>query len=489
MQHYQELAEYFTEIEALESAMGLMHWDRATYMPEKSGSYRGVRMSLLSKLHHEMCTHPKIADLISKINLNSLDEWQQANVHEIEHEYHQSTMFDAHLIEKLSNTSNECELIWRKAKQEDNFDAVIPKLDELIILTKEQAQIKADKSSINNYEALVDFYDRGQKLDNINKLFDQVLAFLPDFIEQVIDKQNSLNIKQQHIELAIDKQHQICMQIAKDLGFDFDYGRLDKTFHPFCGGSYGDIRITNTYDEHNALNAIMATVHETGHALYEQNLPKNYYNQRVGKALGMSMHESQSLTYEMQLGSSKAFVNYLSQLLKDIGGIDISFQELWHNINFVKRSYIRILADEVTYPLHVILRFKLEQQIFAGNLKTKDIPILWNELMQKYLQITPPSNALGCLQDVHWYSGAFGYFPSYLSGAIIAAQLFTKAKQTLDKDRLNKFDFSGVKNWYKTNIHNFGRKMPMNELILQASNKELSIEDYKNYLQNKYLYR
>lgn len=485
MENYRKLENHFKNIYAIECSMAMLGWDSSTFMPEASGKYRGETLSKLTGISHNMTTDKQILELLELAKTENLNDWQRANLREIKTIFDESNAIPTDLIAAYVKVYSECELIWREAKANSNFALVSGQLTELFNLANQIAEAKASYFGVPKYEALIMSFDHGRKISDIDQYFAKLEAFLPGFIDEVIEKQKSKPIPQ-NIKLHKSIQKQIGLEVMKDFGFDFTKGRVDESLHPFCGGVYGDTRLTTLYDEEDAIKSITAIIHETGHALYEQGLPAEYYDQPVGKALGMSIHESQSLCYEMQLGSSTKFCEYLAAKINKIASTLISPEEIWLSINQVKRSFIRIYADEVTYPLHVILRYNMEKLLINNDIKVSDIPSTWNELMKKYLNITPTKDSEGCLQDIHWYGGAIGYFPAYSLGAMTAAQIYATAKKQIDLTDLNANVFGSLKQWLHKNIHSYGSFMSADDLTIQATGEKLNPDIYINYLKEKY---
>jgi carboxypeptidase Taq len=275
-------------------------------------------------------------------------------------------------------------------------------------------------------------------------------------------------------------------------GFDFDYGRLDISLHPFCGGTPNDVRITTRYDQTDFTTALMGVLHETGHAMYERGLPSNYIRQPVGKALGMSMHESQSLLIEMQVCRSQEFLQYAAPLVRlafNGNGSAWEPNNLYRLYTKVERGFIRVNADEVTYPAHIILRYQLEKALINDELKLSDLPEAWNQKMQDLLGVKPPSDTLGCLQDIHWYDGAWGYFPTYTLGAMTAAQIFQAAIQNDSNINagISQGDFQPLMVWLRSNIHSSGSLITASELLTKATGRPLDPNVFKNHLKSRYL--
>jgi carboxypeptidase Taq len=357
---------------------------------------------------------------------------------------------------EFNKAKAEGEMVWRKARQNNDFNSFKPYLEKLLDLQITIASIKAQEFNKKIYDVLIDSYDPDQEADNLIPIHNKLKAWLPGFIDKVIEKQAKESFHPLRRQFDKLKQKEFGIRIMKVLGFDFNQGRLDESVHPFCGGTPFDIRITTRYEEDEFILALEGIIHETGHALYELNRPAKYKNQPVGKALGMSMHESQSLFMEMQIGRSFSFMQYLSPLLNEFWGSNEMFtpENLYLNVSRVQKGFIRVDADEVTYPLHVIMRFEIEYALINSQIKVEDIPSMWNEKFKEYFGITPPNDRLGCLQDIHWSWGGFGYFPSYLNGAIIASNLMTKAKEKISNlnAQIAKGEFIPVTNFLKENI-------------------------------------
>jgi carboxypeptidase Taq len=346
---------------------------------------------------------------------------------------------------------------------------------------------------LSPYDALLDGYEPDGRSAEIDVIFDDLASFLPDFIEQALAHQAKLPAPQKPAgPFPIEAQRQLGLTLMKTLGFDFDRGRLDTSLHPFCGGIPDDVRITTRYNENDFMPALMGVIHETGHALYEQGLPSAWRHQPVGQARGMSVHESQSLLAEMQAARSREFLSYAAPLMREaFGGTGPAWEldNIQRVYTRVERGYIRVDADEATYPAHVILRYRLERALIAGDMALKDLPTAWNDGMKQLLGIVPRNDAEGCLQDIHWYDGAWGYFPTYTLGAMTAAQLFAAAEQAHPAlpDDLAKGDFSALVHWLRENIHGKASSRSTRELLTEATGRPLDAGVFKAHLTQRYL--
>ena len=492
MRAYTKLKEIFKDASLSSDIAGILHWDMSTMMPSNSRDQRAEQLAYLSKLSHDKISSNEVRDLILEAKSEELNQNETYNLREIEREHKLTSSVPSDLIQKISRTSAKCEGEWQDARKNSNFNLIKNSLGELIKLTKEEADILGKEFNLSPYEALVNKFEPGSNTKLIANVFDDLQQFLTPLIDTIIDKQRSQNILPIQYKISENQQKVIAEHIMKIIGFDFKRGRLDKSVHPFCGGSTNDVRITTRYNEDNPFSSLDGVMHETGHALYELNLPEKWSHQPVGKSRGMAMHESQSLLIEMQITRSLAFKTFLSKLLKDkFNIIDKSFDanNLYLLGTRVEKSFIRVESDEVTYPLHIILRFNLERKIFNNEIEVNDIPEAWNDEYKKLFDKKVEKDTDGCLQDVHWYAGLFGYFPTYSLGALTAAQFASQLRIDLPKLDLNieKGKFDDLVNWLKTNIHEKASFFSTNEVLEQVTKSSLNAKYFKNYINNRYL--
>ncbi len=494
---YQQLHNHFDKIGELENIAEIAYWDEATMMPEGSGETRGKSLATLSGFIHELKTDPKIDDWLKESEGdNSLDLWQKANVFEIRRIFDECSVIPVALAEELEQRSFKSEQAWRNYRADNDWDAMLPLLSSLIDLVREKAQVLADTKGGGPYDALLDQYEPGMTAESIDQEFAKLKNFLPDFIEQVIKIQDQNKPEPLTGPFGIDKQRQLGLQVMKSMGFNFEKGRLDVSHHPFCGGTPDDTRITTRYNEDSFEESLMGVIHETGHALYEQGLPISWRNQPVGLARSMAMHESQSLLMEMQACRSKEFLEFLTPSIQDTFSCDNAKDLSWSSENIqrlylkVERGFIRVDADEATYPMHIILRFEMERDLINGDIEVKDIPELWDDKMLAYLGLTTKGNYRdGCLQDVHWPSGLFGYFPSYTIGAMTAAQLFRTATQSRSDilTAIGKGDFSPIVSWLNNHVHSRGSSVSFDQLLIDATGEPLNSTHFIEHLKSRYL--
>ncbi len=495
MSAYDELSRKFKRLHALQEAQGILSWDMSTVMPDGGAEARTEQLATLSVVCHETLTDPTMEQLFDQASAEALglSDWAQANLTEMRRRWLHATALESDLVEALSKACKRCEMVWRDARPKADFAAVLPSLGEVLNLTRQAAAAKAERLGCSLYDALLDEYEPGGASAHIDAVFADLADFLPGFLDDVLARQGA-----EPAPLPLqgpfpsDKQEVLGRKLMAAVGFDFDHGRLDVSLHPFCGGVPDDVRITTRYDEADFMTALMGVLHETGHAMYERGLPADWRLQPVGEARGMAMHESQSLMVEMQACRSAEFVSFLAPLVREAfggSGPEWEAENLLRHYNRVKPDFIRVDADEVTYPAHVILRYRLEKALIAGEMELADLPAEWNKGMGELLGITPPDDRLGCLQDIHWYDGAWGYFPTYTLGAMTAAQLFAAAKQARPEipAALGRGDFAPLMGWLKQHVHEQASSASGEAILEQATGQSLNPEVFKAHLRARYL--
>ncbi|VEG92302.1 carboxypeptidase M32 [Legionella spiritensis] len=493
MNAYQQLEQHFKKYYDFANLAAIVSWDEETMMPVGGGQARAQALSTLSAVQHEWLTHKKVEDLIRRAkDMEELTLWQQRNLYWIEKQYRQATCIPAQLVEELTGTSLTCVQAWRELRAKNDWQAFKPYLKKLFEKVKIIAEIKSQLFQKSSLDVLIDEYSPDLDCKTITPVFNALKKEIPAILPNVIENQKNRDSKTISGHFSIDRQKQLGMDIMSHLGFDFDRGRLDVSHHPFCGGIASDVRLTTRYNEQEFLSSLMAINHETGHALYEQGLLKEWLMQPVGHSLGMAVHESQSLFMEMQICRSREFMDFLAPIAQKYfnDAQNITADNLFYHYTNVKPGLIRVDADEVTYPLHVILRYDIEQQLFAGEISIDDLPDVWDAGMQNYLGLSTKGNDKnGVMQDVHWPSGAFGYFPAYTFGALIAAQLFSAVKKSIPeiREHITHGEFKPLLAWLREHIHQKARLLPYQELLRQATGEELNPEHYLAHIRERYL--
>jgi len=494
MTAYASLSSHFGRIAAMSNAIGILQWDSDVMMPKGAAGARSESTALLRVLAHEMAVDARVGDWLDEADTdNGLTDWERANLREIRRVWTVQTALPSDLVEAISKATSASEMVWRQARADADFPALLPYLTEVLKLQREAGAAKGEKLGLSVYDALLNDYEPGGRSSKIDALFDDLAAFLPGFAEEALAVQaRRPALIPVEGPFPIEAQRQLGVKIMAALGYDFERGRLDISTHPFCGGADNDVRITTRYDEADFSKALMGVIHETGHALYEQGRPGAFMSQPVGQARGMSVHESQSLIMEMQACRSAEFLTFAAPLMREaFGGSGAGWEAeaLHRRYTKVERGFIRVDADEVTYPAHVILRYRLEKALIADEMALADLPAAWNAGMQQLLGITPPNDRLGCLQDIHWPSGGWGYFPTYTLGAMTAAQLFDAACRA-EPDTLPgiaRGDFAPLVGWLRTNIHAQGSRLSTDELLTQATGRPLDAGVFKAHLAKRYL--
>ena len=489
---YRTLEERFKRLSDIGGALAVLEWDHQVMMPRGGNETRAEQVATLRQMAHELLTDARTAELLGEAEAGAaqLDAWQRANLREMRRAHARATALDPLLVAALARATARAEMAWRDARANADFEALAPALAEVVRLTRQEAAAKAGALHLGFYDALLDGYEPGLRAAQIDALLDPLAAFLPDFLEQVLARQKPPLPLEGPFELA--RQMTLGRALMAQMGFDFERGRLDESAHPFCGGVPDDIRLTARYEAADVTSGLMAILHETGHALYSAGLPQAWRHQPVGEARGMAVHESQSLLIEMQVCRSPAFLGYLAPLLASTFGRDdpaLSADNLYRRAIHVARGHIRVDADEVTYPLHVILRYRLEKAMLEGALEVADLPGAWNEGMRELLGLSPPDDRLGCLQDIHWSVGAIGYFPCYTLGAMVAAQLFEAARAAEPEilPAVGHGDFRPLLGWLRANIHEQGSLLDMPDLLARATGRPLELQPFLDHLRARYL--
>ncbi|QUM88125.1 carboxypeptidase M32 [Moritella sp. 36] len=490
---YEELSKHFKKIHNLSHLSSICGWDQAAMMPAGGNEARSEAMAELAVMIHQQSTAPQLAGLINQAQAENLSSEQQASLAEIDRSWQQANVVPEELVSAKSLAGSKCEHAWRTQRKENDWAGFAKNLKTVVELSREEASIRGQANNCSNYDALMDLYEPGMTSAQLDPIFDDVKSWLPELTLAAQEKQRSDNVIMPTGHFPIASQQQLGLKTMQILGFDFNHGRLDVSTHPFCGGVSSDVRITTRYEEDDFTQSLMGVVHETGHARYEQGLPKALNHLPVGQARSMGIHESQSLLFEMQLGRSKEFLTLLTpEIQKAFSGTD---KAIYNPLNLsqcytrVKPDFIRVDADEVTYPAHVMLRYEIEQALMNGDIEVDDIPELWALKMQQYLGVDTKGNYRnGCMQDVHWTDGSFGYFPSYTLGAMYAAQFMATIKQQMDVPAIiTSGDLSPIFNWLKTNIWQNASLLSTNDLVKQATGETLNPAHFKAHLQARYL--
>ncbi len=489
---YAALTTVFTRLYRYQHLGAFMGWDQAAMMPPGGNEARSAALAELQLLMHQTLTDPALPALMAQASSEALDDDQRASLHEMRRDWQPANLLPARLVEAQSLAGSRCEHAWRTQRKGNDWTGFLANFREVVTLAREEAHTLSQAQGVSPYDALMNKYEPGTRSADIDAIFGDVKTWLPGLIAQVRDRQADEPVIQAQGPFATEAQRALGTDIMGLLGFDFSAGRLDISTHPFCGGVAQDVRITTRYSDDDFMRSMMGIVHETGHARYEQRLPRDNAHLPVGRARSMGIHESQSLSFEMQLGRSPAFLALISPLVKKHLGDQPAFDpaNLARLYTRVNPGFIRVDADELTYPAHVILRYRIERELIEGGARAEDIPALWDEGMASLLGVDTRGNYRnGCLQDVHWPSGLFGYFPCYTLGAMYAAQWFATIRRGVpDLDaRISGGDLAPVFDWLRDNIWTQGSRFTTAELALRASGEVLNPAHFRRHLEARYL--
>lgn len=489
---YQQLVTLFTRIYRYEHLAAIAGWDQAAMMPTEGNDARGAAMAELDVLIHSRLTDPALAQAITAASCEDLDDFEQASLREMQRRWEHANLLPASLVEAKTLAGSLCSHAWRTQRANNDWDGFLVNFREVVRLSREEAQLLSQHSGLSPYEALMNKYEPGMTCAELDRIFGDVKQWLPTLIQEAMAQQAHEPTLAAQGPFDIEAQRKLGLEVMALLGFNFAAGRLDVSHHPFCGGVAEDVRITTRYTDADFTQSMMGIVHETGHARYEQSLPRDMVHLPVGHARSMAIHESQSLSFEMQLGRSPAFLALIQPLVEKHLGEQIAFSadNLAKIYTRVKPDFIRVDADELTYPAHVILRYEIERALIDGEIEADNIPTLWDQKMQAYLGVDTRGNFKnGCLQDIHWTDGAFGYFPSYTLGAMYAAQYFATIRAAypdLDQ-RIAAGDLAPVFAWLNENIWSQASRWETGELIRRATGEALNPLHFRQHLEQRYL--
>ncbi len=494
---YTKLHQLSRHARTLTGIAHLLEWDQETYMPAGAAESRGEQLKTLAGLIHTEKTGKKFANLLSKlidipsgtIKAKNLSHPQTAAVREWRREYIKSKALPKRFVEEFAKHSSNSILAWREAKSKNAFKDFAPFLKKTVDMLRKKAEYVGYEA--HPYDALLDDYEPGVTTQEISKIFTPLRQSIVDLLKK-ISAAKQVDDRFIHGKFPHDKQLAFSKRLLHDMGYDMHFGRLDLSTHPFSLAPHPtDSRITTRFHPTSLMSCISVVLHEAGHALYEMGLPKEQYGSPLGDYVSLGIHESQSRWWETRIGQSKPFWKHYLPLLKEQfkGNLDkVSLDDFYRALNKVEPTLIRVEADEVTYSLHVILRFELERALIEGSLAVKEVPEVWNAKMKELLDITPPTNAEGCLQDIHWSMGAFGYFPTYTLGNLYAAHLFEAfAKKHSDWEKqVAAGNLVFIKDWLKESVHQHGRRYSSHELLTNITGKKFNAEAFVNYLNKKY---
>jgi len=487
---YEEFEEEVKVIGNLGQAKSFLGWDEEVMMPEEGVRPRSKQKSVLTKIGHERLTSDRLGELIDSVDRESLDDNQMANLREIERERERMLKVPSSLMEKISQKESECVKVWKEAKEEDDFESFAQELEELVELKREYANtIDSDKEP---YKVLFEDYEPYLSFETMENVLQNLKNELVPLIDRI--KQDGSQISEDAFKDDFDEEKEMDLnrEMVEKMGFKQEEGRLDISAHPFTIGNAFDTRITTRIKDGDISDSLMPTIHEGGHALYNLGLPKEHYATPRGEARELSVHESQSRLWENHVGRSKDFWSFMLPRMKEkfpeqFG--DVSVQDCYESINQVyEDNLIRVKADELSYHLHIILRFEIGRKLMNGDLEVDDLPAEWNERMEKYLGLVPDTDSEGVMQDIHWAWGNFGYFPTYTLGSVLSSQVYKAAEEDIGglDEKIGDAEFEELREWLRENIHSKGKLLKTEELIEEVTGEEISGDPFIEYVKRKY---
>lgn len=487
-----EVKSYIGEIEKLTKAIGLLYWDMKTYMPKKSLDTRAGVLEYLSEQEFKLTTGIKVEQFIKFFSdkIDDLDLVDKVMVENLKRNYDETKKIPKKKYLEYVVISSKSEAAWEEAKEKSDFTIFQPHLEKLVEYQKEFINYWGYKD--NKYNTLLDKYERGITVEKLDVIFSELRDGIVELLNKIKNSNKKLSKDIFYGKFPIESQEKFSIEVLKKMGFDFNAGRLDISVHPFTldMGSK-DVRLTTHYDENEISSALLSSIHEGGHGIYEQDIPELLESTGLASGVSMGIHESQSRFYENIVGRSKEFWTYFLPIAKEYFSEfkDVTLDEFYEAINYVEPSLIRTEADELTYSLHIIIRYEIEKSLINGEIEVKDLPKVWNNKYKEYLGIEPSNDAEGILQDMHWSDGSFGYFPSYALGNVYGAQMLNKLlkdKPDIFKE-ISEGKLGGVHEWLKDNVHKHGSIYTPEELIKNITNEEINTKYFLDYLNNKYL--
>ncbi len=492
---YLLLEEQFRKLARLDHALTFLQWDHMVMMPPGGNEPRAQAIAELTALRHELLISARTADLLHEATGRITSGDQLRSVQEMERQYQRAVCLPLELVKAQSLAGSKCEHGWRSQRQENDWPGFLTNFTEVVKLAREEAQARRDVTPgrfPTAYDAMLDLYCTGDSNSFISDVFVTLKNVLPDLVQEVVDKQKGEVVSDLRGHYPLDQQRLLNLELMRCLEFNFNEGRLDVSSHPFSTGCRGDQRITTRFRQTDFLDALLATAHETGHAAYESGLPIKWDGLPVGRARNMCIHESQSLLFEKQLFLSQPFLSFFNSKIKSfLPATSFDGARLWAAATRVQPSYIRVEADEVTYPLHVILRYEIESGLINNTIQVADIPLLWDEKMLEYFGLSTAGNYRdGCLQDMHWTDGSFGYFPSYTIGALNAAQLFAAIGREYPdwQEQLARGDVHFIRSFLEQAIWSKGSTMDSQDIIRLATGETTNPDYFLRHIRQRYLH-
>ena len=494
---YDDLRALVRDSAILGAVEALLSWDQETYMPPAGAANRAEQASALASLIHEKRTDPRVGDLLATCEddaglMAEAESPTARNIREMRRAYDKKTKLPTSLVAELARVGSQAQEAWKEAREQNDFPAFAPWLTKMLDLSKQKAECYGVPEGGELYDALLDDYEPGGRACEIEAVFTPLGERLSALVKDLLDNGTAPSKEPLACQIEAAKQNTFGNFVINALGFDMQAGRLDVTTHPFCSGiAPSDTRLTTRYRDEKFTDALYGTMHECGHGLYEQGLPKgDHFGEPLGDSISLGIHESQSRMWENFVGRSREFWAWAlphAQQMMGSGLEKFGVDDLFAATNLVERSYIRVEADEATYNLHVMLRFGIERAMVRGDLSINDLPGAWNERFEQMLGVTVPDDRRGCLQDVHWSFGLLGYFPTYTLGNLYAAQFWEKINEDIPdlSSQMRRGEFGALLGWLRTNIHQHGMRYRAGELCERITGKALSADPLMRHLEDK----
>ncbi|HZW10875.1 MAG TPA: carboxypeptidase M32 [Phycisphaerales bacterium] len=494
---YEQLRQYIHQTALLQGIDGLLNWDQETYMPPAAAPIRAEQAAAIATLVHERRTSRRFGDMIAACEADreltrEADSPTARNIAELRRAFDKATKLPTSLVAELAKVGSQAQEVWKHARERNDFPEFAPWLGKMMDLTRQKAECYGVPAGGELYDALLDDYEPDARAAEIERVFKPLADRLSALVRDLLEKGKAPGDAPLRCKIDASRQHAFGNFVVETLGFDLSAGRLDVTTHPFCSGfAPGDTRLTTRYRDEKFTDALYGTMHECGHGLYEQGLPKqDYFGEPLGDSISLGIHESQSRMWENFVGRSREFWAWaLPHAQKTLGsGLEkFTVDDLFSATNLVQRSFIRVEADEATYNLHVMLRFGIERALIKNELPVKDLPGVWNERFEKLLGVKVPDDRRGCLQDVHWSFGLIGYFPTYTLGNLYAAQFWEKINADIPdlKTRMSRGEFAPLLGWLREKIHVHGKRWKAGELCERITGRPLSADPLLRHLGGK----
>jgi carboxypeptidase Taq len=491
MSRLNQLKELLGEIADLNAAVAVLGWDQNTYMPSGGAEARGHQLATLSKIAHLKFTAPETGKLIEEIQKEGLDPESDdaALVRVVARDYEKATRVPPEFVAEFAQVTSRAHEAWVEAKGKSEFSIFRPHLEKIVELTRQY--ITFFPPADHPYDTLLDNYEPGMKTAEVKEIFDQLRPRQVELIRAISERPQ---VEDSFLRLDYEKQKQwdFGVEVITRFGYDWKRGRQDESPHPFTTSfSIHDVRITTRFLPNDGVSALFSTMHEAGHALYEQGIDPAFERTPLASGASLAIHESQSRMWENLVGRSLPFWEHFYPRFRELfpaqlGNVDL--MTFYKGINKVQPSLIRVEADEATYNLHIMLRLEIEIALVEGNLQVKDLPEYWNTKMQEYLGLTPPNDAQGVLQDIHWSMGYIGYFSTYALGNLISVQLWEKIHQDIPdlEDQIRRGEFGALLSWLREKVHRYGRKYEPQQLVQRITGSKITPEPYLRYLQQKF---